>query len=125
MPQSLTGEGATVMQEPTAGFSASPVQSERSGGGVARTGLIAGIVAVVLTALTAVLTFTLLLEATPFNGPLALIGFLGPPAALVGALCGALGLRSVARTQAIAGLVLSILSIAAWVLILTNAPWPE
>ena len=78
-----------------------------------------------LTALSAVVTLTIWLEATPFNGPLALIGFVGPFAALLGVACGALGLKSERRREALIGLVLSALSGLAWVFILTMAPWPE
>ncbi len=87
--------------------------------------MVSGIVAVVLTGLSAVLTFTAWLEATPFNGPLALIGFVGPFAALLGIVCGALGLKSAERREAVIGLILSALSGLAWILILTMAPWPE
>ena len=88
----------------------------------ARISLVAGIVAAVLTGLSAVLTFTLWLDATPFSGPLALAAFLGVPAALVGVVCGALGLKSTARSSALVGLVLSVPAIAGWVIILANAP---
>ena len=107
---------------------ATPVSSNEvrgRGNGLARTALVSGIVAAVLTALSAVLTFTLWLEATPFNGPLALMGFLGPFAAVLGVVCGALGLKSSERRQAVIGLVLSAVSGVAWILILTMAPWPE
>lgn len=113
------------MSTSTAVSSFSPGRVSGSGHGLATTSLVAGIAGAVLTALSAVLTFTLWLEATPFNGPLALVGFLGAPAALVGIVCGALGLKSEARSRALAGLVLSALSIAAWVAIFGMAPWPE
>ncbi len=113
------------MPAPTLDVPVASGEVRTNGGGFAKTALVSGIVAVVLTALSAVLTFTLWLEATPFNGPLALIGFLGPLAALVGVLCGALGLKSSARREAVIGLVLSAVSGAAWILILTMAPWPE
>jgi hypothetical protein len=104
------------------------VASGRAGGSrqaLATTSLVAGITGAVLTGFAAVLTFTLWLEATPFNGPLAFVAFVGAPAALVGIVCGALGLKSDARSRALVGLVLSVLSIAAWFVIVVMAPWPE
>ncbi len=82
---------------------------------VAVTGLVAGLVAALSTALAAVMTFTPLLEKTPFNGPLGLVAFLGIPIALVGVGCGALGLKSASRGLAISGLALSVVSLVAWV----------
>ncbi len=86
---------------------------------VARTGLVAGILAAVLTALAALMSFTSLLEAVPLNAPLGLAAFLGLPAALVGSLCGAVGLMSGARSRALVGLILSAASIAAWTIMAT------
>jgi uncharacterized membrane protein len=89
-------------------------RAAREGAGwkaVALTGLVAGIVAAVLTALIAVLSLTPLLDSLPFREPLAMIAFLGIPAALVGVGCGILGLKSKARSAAVIGLALSALSI--------------
>ena len=88
---------------------------------VAQTGFVAGIMAAVLTALAALVSFTTILEATPLNGPLAVASFLGFPAALVGIGCGAVGLKSEARSQALVGLVLSIASIIGWTVMATIA----
>jgi len=104
---------------------AAPVTGKQSGGAAGVTALAAGITAAVLTALSAVVTFTLWLEATVFNGPAALLGFLGVPAALLGLAFGVAGLRSSSRNKAIAGMVLCAASLAAWVLIIVLAPWPE
>jgi len=89
----------------------------------AQTGFVAGIMAAVLTALAAFVSFTTILEATPLNGPLAVASFPGLPAALVGVGCGAVGLKSDARSQALVGLVLSIASIVAWTVMATIAYW--
>lgn len=105
--------------------SAASSPTRDSGRRLATTSLVAGITGAVLTMLAAVLTFTLWLEATPFNGPLALVAFAGAPAALVGVVCGALGLKSDARNKALIGLVLSALTIVAWIAIVGMAPWPE
>jgi hypothetical protein len=88
---------------------------------VAQTGFVAGIMAAVLTALAALMSFTSMLEATPLNGPLGLAAFLGIPAALVGIGCGAVGLRSDARSQALVGLVLSAACVVAWTVMETVA----
>ena len=77
------------------------------------------------TALAAALTFTLWLEATAFNGPLALVAYVGVPAARLGIVCGALGLKSGARGTALTGLVLSALVVVAWFVIVVMAPYPE
>ncbi len=81
---------------------------------MAQTGFIAGIIAVLLTALAAIMSFTTMFEATPLNAPLGIAAFLGLPAALVGIGCGAVGLRSTGRGQALAGLILSVASVIAW-----------
>lgn len=107
------------------GSSSSLGQSEHPGRAFSTTSLVAGITGATLTALAAVLTFTLWLEATPFNGPLAFVAYVGVPAALVGIVCGVLGLKSDARRRALAGLVLSVLTIAAWFAIVVMAPYPE
>ncbi len=82
--------------------------------GVAQTSFVAGIMAVVLTVLAAIISFTSVLEATPLNGPLGVAAFLAIPVALVGIGCGAIGLKSDARSRAIVGLALSATSIIAW-----------
>jgi len=83
---------------------------------VALTGLVSSVVAALLTVLAAVLSFTTLFDAVPFRDPLAVVAFLGLPAALVGVGCGALGLKAGARRTAIAGLVLALVSILAWLI---------
>lgn len=82
---------------------------------VALTGLVAGVVAAVLTALASVLSLTPLLDAMPFREPLGVVAFLGIPAALVGVGCGALGLKSKGWTLSVTGLALSAASLAAWI----------
>ncbi len=83
---------------------------------IARTSLTCGLLACVLTILVAIMTFTALLEATPLNGPLGLVAFLGLPAALVGIVTGAFGARSPqSRGFAITGLLLSASALGAWI----------
>ena len=82
--------------------------------GVAQTSFGLGILAIVLTALAAILSFTSWLAATPLNGPLAVAAFLAIPVALVGLGCGAIGWKSGARSRAIVGLALSAVSLIAW-----------
>jgi len=82
--------------------------------GVAHASFVAGILAVVLTALAAIISFTSVLEATPLNGPLGVAAFLAIPVALVSIGCGAIGLKSDARSQALVGIALSAASILAW-----------
>lgn len=83
---------------------------------IARTSLTCGLLACVLTILVAIMTFTALLEATPFNGPLGLVAFLGLPAALVGIVTGAFGTRSPqGRGFAVTGLLLSASALGAWI----------
>jgi hypothetical protein len=81
---------------------------------VAQTGFVAGILAAVLTALAALLSFTPLLEASPLRDTFGLAAFLGLPAALVGIGCGTIGLKSEVRYQALVGLVLSAACVVAW-----------
>ena len=88
---------------------------------VAQTGFVAGITAVVLTALAALMSFTSMLEATPLNGPLGLAAFLGLPVSLVGIGCGTVGLKSNARSQALVGFLLSATCVAAWTIMATIA----
>lgn len=114
-----------VMSTSTITPSAASSRTGGSGHALATTGLVAGITGAVLTTLAAVSTFSLWLEATPFNGPLALVAFAGAPAALVSVVCGVLGLKSNGRDKALIGLVLSALTIGAWVAIIGMAPWPE
>lgn len=75
--------------------------------------------------MAAVLTFTLWLETTIFNGPVALIAYAGLPAALVGMVCGALGMKSEGRNKAIVGTALSLIVLLAWFLIVAMPPYPE
>lgn len=82
--------------------------------GVAQASFVAGIMAVALTALAAIISFTSVLEATPLNGPLGVTAFLAIPIALVGIGCGALGLKSDGHSRALVGLALSAASIIAW-----------
>jgi hypothetical protein len=82
--------------------------------GVAQASFVAGIMAVVLTALAAIISFTSVFEATPLNGPLGVAAFLAIPVALVGIGCGAIGLKSDVRSRALVGLALSAASIIAW-----------
>jgi hypothetical protein len=82
--------------------------------GVAQTSFVAGILAVVLTALAAIISFTSVLEATPLNGPLGVAAFLAIPAALVSIGCGVIGLKSDEHSRALLGLALSAASILAW-----------
>lgn len=81
---------------------------------MAQTSFLAGIIAIVLTALAAILSFTDVLEATPFNGPISFAVFLAIPIALVGIGFGVIGLKSEARNRAIAGLALSAACIILW-----------
>ncbi len=70
--------------------------------------------------MAAVLSLTAWVEAT---APLGLIAF---AAAVVGIVCGVLGLKSVARRRALGGLVLSALTVAAWFAAVSwMASWPE
>lgn len=85
---------------------------------VALTGLVASVVAVLLTALAAVLSLTALLDAAPFRDPLGGVAFLGLPVALVGIGCGVLGLKAGARRGAIVGLVLAVVASLAWLAML-------
>ena len=88
--------------------------------GLAQASFVAGIIAVVLTALAAIVSFTSVLEATFLNGPLGAAAFLAIPVAFVGIGCGALGLKSDARSRAFVGLALSAASIIAWTIMETN-----
>jgi hypothetical protein len=88
---------------------------------VAQTGFVAGIMAILLTALAALISFTPLLEATPLRGPLGVAAFLGLPVALIGIGCGAVGLMSRVRSRALIGLVLSAACVVAWTAMVTIA----
>lgn len=81
---------------------------------VALTGLGAGIVAAVLTALAAVLSFTAILDAAPFRDLFGIVAFMGLPVALLGVGCSALGLKAGVRRAALIGLILSVVSVLAW-----------
>ena len=85
---------------------------------VALTGLVSGVMAAVLTALTAVLSFTALLDTAPFRDSLGVVAFMGIPAALVGVGCGALGFQSGERSTSIVGFVLSVVSLLVWLVML-------
>lgn len=57
----------------------------------------------------------------PLRDPLAMIAFLGLPAALIGVGCGVDGLKSNTRSQAVVGLVLYAACVAAWTIMATVA----
>ena len=84
---------------------------------VARIGVGAGILAVVLTTLYAVMFLTSLFDNMPFGASLPGTAFLGLPAAFVGIGCSALCLKSKARAQALVGLILSFACVVTWVMI--------
>jgi hypothetical protein len=78
------------------------------------TGLGAGVVAAVLTAISALLSFTAILDASPFRDLFGIVAFMGLPVALLGVGCSACGLKAGAWRAARVGLILSVLSILAW-----------
>ena len=91
---------------------------------VAWTGVVLGIIALTLTALAAVLSFSPWLDwikSTPLLGPLGVASFLSVPVALAGLAFGGLGLMSESRAPAIVGLALSAASIVGWIAMLTIA----
>lgn len=68
---------------------------------------------------------TALLDTAPFRDPLAIVAFLGLPAALVGGGCGALSLKAGTRRAAIAGRVLAVVASHGAIahLIFIKLPW--
>ena len=84
---------------------------------VARIGVVAGILAIVLTTLYAAMCLTTLFDTMSFGSYLFGSTFLGRPAAFIGIGCGVLCLRSKAHTQAFVGLILSVACVVTWIMI--------
>ena len=84
---------------------------------VARIGVIAGILAVLLTTLYGAMFLTSLFDTLPFGEYLLGTAFLGLPAAFVGIGCSALCLKSKAHSQALVGLIISVACVVMWIMI--------